>query len=64
MDRVLGEVATLTGNSHVPLLAASNAHWFAADGFHPSPAGYRAWARIVAVAVADALDPASLAKAA
>ncbi|WP_433019758.1 SGNH/GDSL hydrolase family protein [Kribbella sp. CA-294648] len=59
MDAVLNEVAAQTGNSHVPLGGASKAHWFAQDGFHPSAAGYRAWSRILAIAVADAVDDAA-----
>jgi lysophospholipase L1-like esterase len=61
MDRILGQVASQTGNTHVPLVGASKAQWFASDGFHPAPAGYRAWSRILAVAVADTLDSAPLA---
>ncbi len=61
MDKVLSEVATRTGNSHVPLVGASRGSWFAPDGFHPAAAGYRAWSRILALGVTDALDAPSLA---
>lgn len=59
MDRVLAEVAAQTGNHHAPLFGASNESWFAVDGFHPAPTGYRAWSRILALAVADRLDARS-----
>jgi lysophospholipase L1-like esterase len=56
MNRILAEVAAQTGNLQVALAGASQEHWFASDGFHPAPAGYRAWSRILALAVTDALD--------
>lgn len=56
MDRMLGEVARHLGVAHVPLGDGGREQWFASDGFHPSPAGYRAWSRVLALAVADALD--------
>lgn len=49
LDAAAAQLATLPGVIHAPvppgLLAAGS---FAADGFHPGPAGYRAWGRQLA----------------
>ncbi|MEU6034755.1 SGNH/GDSL hydrolase family protein [Actinomadura sp. NPDC047616] len=54
MDRVMREVAHAHGALHAPMdeAMARDRRLFAADGFHPSPAGYRAWADDLARAVA------------
>lgn len=53
MDRITSEVARANGAVHVPMDEdmARDRRLFASDGFHPSPAGYRAWARDLAQAV-------------
>ncbi|GAB3414779.1 SGNH/GDSL hydrolase family protein [Flindersiella endophytica] len=56
LDRILGEVAPKLGHTHVPLRGSTRERWFAEDGFHLAPAGYQAWARLLALAVADTLD--------
>lgn len=49
MDRVLRDEAQVAPRAqHVPARASFEAGFSAADGFHPSSAGYRAWARILA----------------
>jgi lysophospholipase L1-like esterase len=49
LDAAAAELAALPGVIHAPvppgLLSAGS---FAADGFHPGPAGYRAWGRQLA----------------
>jgi lysophospholipase L1-like esterase len=53
MDRVLRRVS---GDRHVPVDAAMiRDGFFAADGFHPSSGGYRAWADRLAGPVAHAV---------
>lgn len=58
LDRALSEVARRLGHVHVPLRGSAQRHWFSEDGFHLAPAGYQAWARLLALAVADSLDAA------
>jgi lysophospholipase L1-like esterase len=54
MDRIMREAARAGGAVHAPMdeAMARDRGLFASDGFHPSPAGYRAWARDLAHAVA------------
>jgi lysophospholipase L1-like esterase len=56
LDRILGEVALRLGHVHVPLRGSAQERWFSEDGFHLAPSGYQAWARLLALAVADTLD--------
>ncbi|TYK49401.1 SGNH/GDSL hydrolase family protein [Actinomadura decatromicini] len=46
MDRIMRDTARAAGAVHAPMdeAMARDRALFAADGFHPSPAGYRAWA--------------------
>lgn len=46
MDQIMRQVAGPAGATHVPMdeQVARDRRLFAADGFHPSAAGYRAWA--------------------
>ncbi|MEE1938205.1 GDSL-type esterase/lipase family protein [Streptomyces sp. TRM 70361] len=57
LDRVLVKVAREYGIRHVPLpmgaMAADRPAFFAADGFHPSAAGYQ----VAAEALAEVLSP-------
>ena len=64
LDEVVREVAAEHGAVYVPIAAATGpafradpARFFAADDYHPSPAGYRLWAD----AVMAALDGTALA---
>ncbi|QKW34009.1 SGNH/GDSL hydrolase family protein [Actinomadura sp. NAK00032] len=54
MDRIMREAARAGGAVHAPMdeAMARDRGLFASDGFHPSPAGYRAWAHDLAHAVA------------
>ncbi|WP_396449716.1 SGNH/GDSL hydrolase family protein [Actinomadura sp.] len=54
MDRIMAEAVRAGGAVHAPMdeAMARDRALFAADGFHPSPAGYRAWARDLARAAA------------
>ena len=53
MDRVMRQVSADCGAIYAPIDEAitRGAGLFAPDGFHPSEAGYRAWARVLASAV-------------
>ncbi|QXJ24311.1 SGNH/GDSL hydrolase family protein [Actinomadura graeca] len=53
MDRLAGAAARSAGAVHVPMdeAMARDRRLFASDGFHPSPAGYRAWAEDLARAL-------------
>ncbi|MGW2312281.1 hypothetical protein ACWCOU_29930, partial [Actinomadura luteofluorescens] len=50
MDRITRDAAEAGGAVHAPMdeAMARDPRLFAADGFHPSAAGYRAWARDLA----------------
>ncbi|MFD0685228.1 SGNH/GDSL hydrolase family protein [Actinomadura fibrosa] len=50
MDELMAEAARAGGALHVPVdeAMARDPRLFASDGFHPSPAGYRAWAEDLA----------------
>ncbi|TDD71416.1 SGNH/GDSL hydrolase family protein [Actinomadura rubrisoli] len=50
MDRLMREAARAGGALHAPMdeAMARDRRLFASDGFHPSPAGYRAWAEDLA----------------
>ncbi|WP_433477053.1 SGNH/GDSL hydrolase family protein [Spirillospora sp. CA-142024] len=50
MDRIMRETAAACGAVHAPMdeAMARDRGLFATDGFHPSPAGYRAWAEDLA----------------
>ncbi|MFA1545271.1 SGNH/GDSL hydrolase family protein [Actinomadura chokoriensis] len=54
MDRIMREAARAGGAVHAPMdeAMARDRGLFASDGFHPSPAGYRAWAQDLARAAA------------
>ena len=53
MDRVTRQVAAACRAIYVPINVppAGSGRLFASDGFHPSEAGYREWARLLAEAV-------------
>ncbi|WP_067456140.1 SGNH/GDSL hydrolase family protein [Actinomadura macra] len=53
MDRLTRAATRAAGAVHVPMdeAMARDRRLFASDGFHPSPAGYRAWAEDLARAV-------------
>ena len=55
MDRIMRQVAGASGAVYVPIsgAVARDGELFAPDGFHPSEAGYRAWARVLAKAVQE-----------
>lgn len=55
MDRVMRQVSADCGATYVPMDGAMtrDGGLFAPDGFHPSEAGYRAWARVLAEAVLE-----------
>lgn len=55
MDRVMRQVSADCGATYVPMDGAMtrDGGLFAPDGFHPSEAGYRAWARVLAEAVQE-----------
>ncbi|WUH97618.1 SGNH/GDSL hydrolase family protein [Spirillospora sp. NBC_00431] len=59
MDRIMRDVAVAGGAVHAPMdeAMARDRRLFAADGFHPSPAGYRAWAEGLARAAAPTAHP-------
>lgn len=49
LDAAAAEMAALPGVTHAPVPSGLlSAGAFAADGFHPGPAGYRAWGRQLA----------------
>ncbi|GAA0551557.1 SGNH/GDSL hydrolase family protein [Actinomadura livida] len=50
MDRIMRDAARSRGAVHAPMdeAMARDRRLFASDGFHPSPAGYRAWAEDLA----------------
>lgn len=53
LDEVLREIADPGENvCHVSAPPVTSRHFLAADGFHPSRAGYREWAKQVAVGLA------------
>ncbi|XRQ05228.1 SGNH/GDSL hydrolase family protein [Actinomadura welshii] len=54
MDRIMRDTARANGAVHAPMdeAMARDRRLFATDGFHPSPAGYRAWAEDLARAAA------------
>lgn len=54
MDRILRDTARSRGAVHAPMdeAMARDRGLFSTDGFHPSPAGYRAWAEDLARAAA------------
>ncbi|MFA1541118.1 SGNH/GDSL hydrolase family protein [Actinomadura monticuli] len=60
MDRIMREAARAGGAVHAPMdeAMARDRALFASDGFHPSPAGYRAWALDLARAAPVPADPA------
>lgn len=61
MDRILGDAAARRGLPHVPLREAGvGPDLFAADGFHPSPFGYRLWAGVLAPVILDRLPTTSV----
>jgi lysophospholipase L1-like esterase len=53
MDRITRRISAACGATYVPITLprASGRELYAADGFHPSEAGYRAWARMIAEAI-------------
>jgi lysophospholipase L1-like esterase len=53
MDRITRQVAASCRATYVPINVppAGSRRLFASDGFHPSEAGYREWARLLAGAV-------------
>ncbi len=53
MDRVTRQIAAACRATYVPINVppAGSGRLFASDGFHPSEAGYREWARMLANAV-------------
>ena len=55
MDRIMRDAAGAGGAVHAPMdeAMARDRGLFASDGFHPSPAGYRAWARDLARAAPE-----------
>ena len=60
LDEVVRDVAAEAGATYVPIAAATGpafraqpARMFAADDYHPSPAGYRLWADAVLAAVGN-----------
>jgi lysophospholipase L1-like esterase len=65
LDEVVRDVAAEHGAVHVPIAAATGPafradpdRFFAADDYHPSPAGYRLWAdAVMAVLDGTALAP-------
>ncbi|TMR00632.1 SGNH/GDSL hydrolase family protein [Actinomadura soli] len=59
MDRIMRDVAVAGGAVHAPMDEgmARDRRLFASDGFHPSPAGYRAWAEDLARAAAPTAHP-------
>ncbi|TDD71779.1 SGNH/GDSL hydrolase family protein [Actinomadura darangshiensis] len=61
MDRIMREAAAAGGAMHAPMdeAMARDRRLFASDGFHPSPAGYRAWAQDLAHAAVPAPGPAA-----
>ena len=61
MDRIMRDAARAHDAVHVPMdeARARDRGLFAGDGFHPSPAGYRAWAEDLARAAVPARAPAS-----
>ncbi|MCQ0015816.1 hypothetical protein [Actinomadura madurae] len=56
MDLITSEAAAVGGAVHVPMdeAMARDRRLFASDGFHPSAAGYRAWAQDLARAAVPA----------
>src|SRR5690606_7164009 len=59
MDRILRDTARSRGAVHAPMdeAMARDRGLFSTDGFHPSPAGYRAWAEDLARAAAPVPPP-------
>lgn len=59
MDLITSEAAAVGGAVHVPMdeAMARDRRLFASDGFHPSAAGYRAWAQDLARAAVPAPEP-------
>ncbi|WP_346040446.1 SGNH/GDSL hydrolase family protein [Actinomadura chokoriensis] len=59
MDRITRDAARAGGAVHAPMdeAMARDRALFASDGFHPSPAGYRAWAHDLARAAAPTAAP-------
>ncbi|NYE11221.1 SGNH/GDSL hydrolase family protein [Actinomadura citrea] len=59
MDRITRDAAAAGGAVHAPMdeAMARDPHLFASDGFHPSAAGYRVWARDLARAAVPATAP-------
>ena len=59
LDRASRELAASTDNLfHVPLPAQLEGHiseYFAEDGFHPSPAGYRVWGKGLAERISEVM---------
>ncbi|MCR8671960.1 SGNH/GDSL hydrolase family protein, partial [Agrococcus sp. HG114] len=54
LQRIAAEAAHIV---HLPTPAILEPRWHAADGFHPSPAGYGEWARLIAPRILAALPP-------
>ncbi|MES9537302.1 MULTISPECIES: SGNH/GDSL hydrolase family protein [unclassified Actinomadura] len=61
MDRVMRDAAAAGGAVHAPMdeAMARDRRLFASDGFHPSAAGYRVWARDLASAAVPRTAPAA-----
>jgi len=55
MDRIIRQVSAACGATYVRIkvAAARDVGLFASDGFHPSEAGYREWAQLLAKAVPE-----------
>ena len=53
MDQITRQVSAACGATYVPITLprAGGREFFASDGFHPSEAGYREWARALALAM-------------
>jgi len=54
LDACLADVAPRRGALHVPIHHLARPDHLAADGFHPSAVGYRAWAEAIAAALDSA----------
>jgi lysophospholipase L1-like esterase len=54
MNRITRQVSTASGATYVPIKGQrGHGELFAPDGFHPSEAGYRVWARTLAQALPE-----------
>lgn len=53
LDQTAAELALrLSAVTHVPVTLPATPELFAADGFHPNPAGYRQWGGVLAARIA------------